>query len=107
MSDYRSTTGFDLTNRTREDTIVDSDGNVRVETVQNCDPIIAAVAAARDLPVNPSIRYVGSIPLVLYTQWMREAGIKPSQPDATKMMMEVIKKKLMSGEYHKLVAGGF
>ena len=49
------------------------------------------------------LRLAGSIPLVLAEQWSRECGARLG----SKEFMEYAKKKLMSGEFGKLIANGF
>ena len=54
---------------------------------------------------NPrsDMRLATSIPLVVAEMWMRETGTKLGSQE----FMEVVKKKLMSGEYSRLIANGF
>ena len=49
------------------------------------------------------MRLAGSIPFVVIEMWMKECGAKLG----SKELNEYIKKKLMSGEFSKLVANGF
>lgn len=43
-------------------------------------------------------RLVGTIPMYLITEWMKEAGVDPSDNDARQ---EVMKRKILSGEFDK------
>lgn len=108
MPDLNDITDLDFQNRITERTKVSADGRqVRVERTQRCDPIIEAVAAARELPKTRDMRHAASIPLVLYHKWMIEAGIRPGEADTTKKMTEVIKRKIASNEYARLMVHGF
>ena len=49
------------------------------------------------------MRLAGSIPFVVIEQWMRESGCKLGSPE----FLEYCKKKLMSGDYSKLIANGY
>lgn len=42
---------------------------------------------------------VGSVPLHLFTQWLKEAGVRWDDRDAAR---EVLKRKLLDGEFKKL-----
>lgn len=108
MSEYKSITHFDPVGKIIETTTVSTDGDqVRVERVQNCDQIIDAVKAARDLPRMKTMRHVASIPLTVWMQWMTEAGIKPGTDSTDKQMKEVVRRKLKSGEFDKLKVHGY
>ena len=108
MPDLNEITDLDFQNRITERTKVSTDGRqVRVERTQRCDPVIEAVKAARDLPQHRHMRHAASIPLVLYHKWMIEAGIRPGEPDTTHKMNEVIKRKIASNEYARLMVHGF
>lgn len=49
------------------------------------------------------MRHVGSIPHVVVEMWMNECGAALGSQE----LNEYIKKKLMSGEYSKLIAHGY
>ena len=49
------------------------------------------------------MRLVGSIPYVVIELWMEECGGKIGSQE----LNEYIKKKLMSGDYSKLIANGY
>ena len=79
----------------------DGDKIIVQKTYDNT-PVLERVAAAKQL--NGGIvgenRFVGSVPLHLLGQWAKEAGIKWDDP----AMKDVLKRKLMSGEFAKLRA---
>jgi hypothetical protein len=52
---------------------------------------------------NSEMRLAGSIPFVIAEMWAKECGAKIGSQE----FMEYVKKKLMSGEFSKLVANGF
>jgi len=43
-------------------------------------------------------RLVGTIPMFLITEWMKEAGVDPSDNEARQ---EIMKRKILSGEFDK------
>jgi hypothetical protein len=49
------------------------------------------------------MRLAGSVPFVVIEMWMRESGLKLGSPE----FAEYVKKKLMSGEFSKLIANGY
>ena len=49
------------------------------------------------------MRLAGSIPFVLVEQWVKESGAKIGSQE----LNEYIKKKLLSGDYSKLIANGY
>ena len=49
------------------------------------------------------MRLAGSLPFTTVEQWMRECGAKLGSQE----LNEYIKKKLMSGDYSKLIANGY
>ena len=49
------------------------------------------------------MRLVGSIPFVVIEMWLNESGLKLH----TDEFKEYIKKKLVSGDYSKLIANGY
>jgi len=50
----------------------DPDGAVRLETRQDCEPIVEFCRAAKDRPDDPAFRHVGEIPMSVIGQWMRD-----------------------------------
>jgi hypothetical protein len=49
------------------------------------------------------MRLVGSIPFAIVEIWLRESNTKIGSPE----FAEYVKKKLMSGDYSKLIANGY
>ena len=49
------------------------------------------------------MRLAGSIPFVVVEMWIRESGLKLGSQE----FAEYVKKKLMSGEFNKLIANGY
>lgn len=49
------------------------------------------------------MRLAGSIPFVVVEMWLRESGLKLGSQE----FAEYVKKKLMSGDYGKLIANGY
>jgi hypothetical protein len=78
--------------------MVTKDGVVTITKTQDAQPMFDAIRAAKDLPKNPTMRYVGSIPLLLGQQWAKECGAAIG----TKQWREYAHKKLKSGDFSKL-----
>lgn len=77
------------------------DGNkFAIESVYNNDPYLAEVKAIKDQGLGQSgdNRLVGRIPLHMVAQWLKEAGVRWDDAAAKQ---DVIKKKIMSGEFAK------
>ena len=53
--------------------------------------------------VRSDMRLAGSVPFVVIEMWMKESGRKLGSPE----FAEYVKKKLMSGDFGKLIANGF
>jgi len=49
------------------------------------------------------MRLAGRIPFVVVEMWMKESGLRFGSPE----FAEYVKKKLMSGEFSKLIANGY
>lgn len=49
------------------------------------------------------MRLAGRIPFVVAEMWVKESGLKLGSPE----FLEYVKKKLMSGEFSKLIANGY
>lgn len=47
-------------------------------------------------------KLVGRIDMDLWALWAKEAGIKGSDPDFSSKMKEVVKRKMLDGEFAKL-----
>lgn len=52
---------------------------------------------------HSEMRHVGQIPFVVVEMWLRESGLKLGSQEFT----EYVKKKLMSGDYSKLIVHGY
>jgi hypothetical protein len=78
--------------------IVSKDGVVTIKKTQDAQPMFDAIRAAKDLPKNPTMRYIGSIPLLVGQKWARECGAAIG----TKEWRAYAHKKLKSGEFSKL-----
>ena len=52
---------------------------------------------------HPEMRHVGQIPFVVVEMWLRESGLKLGSQE----FAQYVKKKLMSGEYSKLIVHGY
>ena len=53
--------------------------------------------------VRSDMRLAGSVPFVVIEMWMKESGLKLGSQE----FAEYVKKKLMSGDFGKLIANGF
>ena len=53
--------------------------------------------------VGSDMRLAGSAPFVVIEMWMQESGLKLGSQE----FAEYVKKKLMSGDYGKLIANGY
>jgi hypothetical protein len=53
--------------------------------------------------VRSDMRLAGSVPFVVIEMWMKESGLKLGSQE----FAEYVKKKLMSGDYGKLIANGY
>jgi hypothetical protein len=78
--------------------IVTKDGVVQIIKTQNVEPMFDAIRAAKELPKSPTMRYIGSIPMLLGQQWAKECGAAIG----TKQWREYAHSKLHSGEFSKL-----
>lgn len=73
-----------------------------IQKTYDDNPVLNRVAAAKQANggVVGENRFVGSVPLHLMATWAKEAGIKWDDP----AMKEVVKRKMMSGDFAKLRA---
>jgi hypothetical protein len=74
------------------------DGTVTFIKTQECEHMFAAIKAAKELPKNPTMRYVGSVPLLVGQQWAKECGFAIG----TKGWRDYAHKKLRTRDYSKL-----
>ena len=52
---------------------------------------------------NSDFRHAGKIPFVVVEMWIKESGLKLG----SKEFAEYVKKKLMSGEFGRLISNGY
>ena len=80
--------------------VAGSDSEFVVETKFSNDPYLERAKQLRDAGVGQSgeHRLVGSIPMHLYSQWLKEAGVSHDDRQAAK---DVLRRKLLSGEFDK------
>ncbi len=89
--------------------VKEEEGKVFIKTTENVAPILDAVKDQRDMYAEmPRLkeragRYVGTIPGTLAAQWALECKSAPG----TKEFLEYAKKKLLSGNYSKLIVEGY
>lgn len=68
-----------------------------IEEIHDYNPTLNRARIMRDRgPEWGESRHVASIPSHLFFEWLKEAGVSPSD---TKAAEEVLKRKLMSGEF--------
>lgn len=79
-----------------------SGDQIIVQKTYDNNPILDRVDAVKRANggVIGENRFVGSVPLHLMATWAKEAGIKWDDP----AMKEVVKRKMMSGDFAKLRA---
>jgi hypothetical protein len=83
----------------------DEDGKVVINRSQDIEPILE-FNKQRNIDghkYGSDMRLAGSIPFVVIEMWMKECGAKLGSEEFN----EYCKKKLMSGEFSKLVANGY
>ena len=81
------------------------DGNLHVKREQDIQRILDFNKERNIDGANrkSDMRLVGSIPFVVIEMWLNESGLKLH----TDEFKEYIKKKLVSGDYSKLIANGY
>jgi len=85
--------------------ILDEDGKIIVNRSQDVQRILD-FNKERNIDGHnkkSDMRLAGSIPFVVVEMWMNECGAKLGSQE----LSEYIKKKLMSGDYSKLIANGY
>lgn len=85
-----------------ETIIVDeAEERLTIEAVQDAAPVMEQVRRIRDghggKHLGGEVWHVGRIPVTVLETWLREAGVDRTDRDA---VIEVIKRKLLSGEYN-------
>ena len=83
--------------------IVQEDGQVFIRKAHDVSADMRRIEDLRSLGQSAQDtkrgRHVGAIPYGVLDMWMQEEGVLYSEPDKVK---EVIKKKLLSGDFAKL-----
>lgn len=85
--------------------IVEEDGKIHVQRTQDVQRILD-FNKERNIDGhnrNSDMRLAGSIPFVVVEMWIKESGLKLGSQEFN----EYVKKKLMSGDYGKLIANGY
>lgn len=85
----------------------EEDGKLIVKKTHDFTPVLKQMEQIRsagiknmgDGPDNAENRFIGRIPLALIEMWCKEAGVKW---DDTHARAEVVKKKILSGDFDKL-----
>lgn len=79
------------------------DGTFVVESIYDNTPHMERLDKLREIDTKDKVvsdsYLVGSVPLHLFSQWLKEAGVRWDDKQAAQ---EVLKRKLMSGEFKKL-----
>jgi hypothetical protein len=85
--------------------IREEDGKVHVSRTQDIQRILDFNKERNIQGHDPKsdMRLAGSIPFVVVEMWIKESGLKLG----SKEFAEYVKKKLMSGDYGKLIANGY
>lgn len=80
--------------------IFEQDGKVIVQQTHDFQPILDRAAALRSGEKTDfgESRRIGLVPMKLWAQWAKEAGISPGDP----AMREVIDRKMMDGDFSAL-----
>ena len=80
------------------------DEAVRQVHTQDAEPVFAEVEALREMERGREpMRIAARVPTVLAQEWAREAGVRMY----SKEFNEVLKRKLMDGEFSRLRVSGF
>lgn len=83
----------------------DEDGKIIIQRSQDIETVLEFNKQRNIEGHNrkSDMRLAGSIPFVVVEKWIQESGLKLG----SKEFSEYIKKKLMSGDFNKLIANGF
>lgn len=84
---------------------VDGEGSTfHVKTTYDLDPTFKKAEMLRHAGADKfgDSRLVGTIPGWLVTEWMKEAGVSYNDPDAENKRNEIVRQKMLSGEFSKL-----
>jgi hypothetical protein len=79
----------------------DGGNTLVVEKIYDNEPYLDEVKAIKEAGLGQTgeKRLVGRIPLHILSQWIKEAGLRWDDHDAVR---EVIKRKMLSGDFDKL-----
>lgn len=85
---------------------IETDGEITVEHVQDCEPILDYTHAARNhrysaLSPEGFVAHVAEVPVVVLMEWAREAGLTSIFSNEMSYVME---RKLQDPKYAKLLA---
>lgn len=85
--------------------MIEQDGKLQIIRSQDVQSVLEdnQRASLAGLNRKSEMRHAGSIPLVIAEQWSRECGAAIG----TKEFGEYVKKKLMDGNWSKLLVHGF
>ena len=74
--------------------------SITLKRSYDTDPIVEQNKIAKDMGKENfgDSKFVGRVPMFLINEWMKEAGLKP---DDTQGRKEILRKKLLSGEFDK------
>jgi len=84
------------------ETIKEEDDKLIIKKTHDFTPVMKRMDDIRqnvDQDLRSDYRYVGTIPLPLMEQWCKEAGVKWDDVHAR---AEVVKSKILSGDFDKL-----
>lgn len=81
------------------ETWFEQDGKLIRKTTFDAEPVIESVRTLKSDGKPSDMWHVGRIPVALLDQWRRDAGLRPDQLDE---LREVVRKKLISGDFNKL-----
>lgn len=88
--------------------VYEQDGKIVVKKTHDYNPVLKQMEQIREAGITsmgndksafPESRFVGRIPLSMINEWLKEAGVKW---DDTQARAEVIKRKILSGDFDKL-----
>lgn len=85
--------------------IREEDGKIHIQRTQDVQRILD-FNKERNIDGHnrkSDMRLAGSIPFVVVEMWIKESGLKLGSQE----FAEYVKKKLMSGDYGKLIANGY
>lgn len=81
--------------------ISEDQGKLLVRREEDVEPILDRAAALRSNGLTGMGKdnwLIGSIPQIVYVEWMRESGVSLADTEAVK---EVLRKKMLDGDFSK------